>query len=108
MAPAEAPQPEYNEMFVSEPRAATDDFRGDQESLIERVIETIARATGNDPIRLGPLYDTIDPDLLTRFVQRDPTGPDSSVTDLIQFHFEGCIVTIYTNGRIVVVPSETE
>lgn len=107
MAPSEHPQSERSSVFVSEPRATTSGLQGQQASLTERVINTIARAIGNDPIDMGPLYETIDPDLLTRFVERDSPEPDSSTTDLIRFHFEGCVVTVYANGRIVVVAPKT-
>lgn len=57
---------------------------------------------------MGPLYETIDPDLLNQLFDRDTIGPHSSISAVIRFHFEGCDVTIRENGLIVVVPPESE
>lgn len=62
----------------------------------ERVVSAVAAATGEDPMRLGPLYDAVDPDVLNGFVRQ---GPRSSENRLV-FYWAGCEVTLHGDGRI--------
>jgi len=57
---------------------------------------------------MGPLYETIDPDLLKQLLEQETVENHSSMAAVIRFHFEGCLVSIQENGLIVVVRPESD
>lgn len=78
------------------------------ESLSWRVIREVAEAIDTDPRRMRPLYETIDPDALDRLF--DPISAESREfeTSHVTFRFEGCDVTAFADGRVVVSPPDDE
>lgn len=68
----------------------------------ETVIETVAKATGVDPLDLQPLYEVVDPDALdTLFGSSDR----SSRSVAIDFSFGGCRVTVRADGEVTAAPT---
>lgn len=62
------------------------------------VVEAVAEASETDPRDLRPLYETLDPDSLNQLFE----SPPDSRTGRITFIFEGCRVTVDTEGLIAV------
>jgi len=62
------------------------------------VVERIAADGERDPTELPPLYDAIDPDVLTRFV--DSANDDAS----LEFRYCGNVVTVSGNGTVETTP----
>jgi len=70
-----------------------------RQSLCVSVIMTVSAATGQEADALEPIYSILDPDALEACVTH--TGGDSIE---ISFSYEGCTVTIASDGEIVVQP----
>lgn len=68
----------------------------------ESVVRVVAAVTGDEPIRMEPLYEAIDPDALDQVF--DSTGADSEVESAtrVSFRYQGCAVAVYGDGRVVV------
>lgn len=83
------------------------------ESLSHGVVAAVSEAAGVEAVPLGgpgtgvelePLYSVVDPDALDAvFAGTDGTGdaPRGEVT----FTYNGCEVTVQSEGRIVVTPA---
>lgn len=70
------------------------------ESLSFTVLRTIAICTGTTPESGTPLSTVVDTDALDRLFC---THPDrTTVTDHVTFAHEGCLITVYRNGHLVV------
>jgi len=65
---------------------------------VNDVVESIAAEAGRDPTELPPLYDAIDPDVLTSFV--DSASDDAS----LQFQYCGNVVTVSGSGAVEIAP----
>lgn len=61
---------------------------------VTNIVETIAADAGRDPIELPPLYDAIDPDALSRFVE----SADSDA--FLEFRYCGNVVTVAGDGSV--------
>ncbi|NHN48657.1 hypothetical protein G9464_13780 [Halostella sp. JP-L12] len=72
------------------------------ETLTESIAIAVADAKGVDPLDLDPLYESVDPDALERFVGE--TG-DAAV-DRVTVTYEGCEVTVRGDRSVVVAPAE--
>jgi len=70
------------------------------------VIETVAAATGTEPLDMEPLYDTVDPEYLDRVFE--PRSGCSPSDGRITFRFQGCDVSVDTDGWTVVSPPDSE
>lgn len=70
--------------------------RGDDETIIQRIVEAVGTATDTRPLELSPpLYDVIDPDALIELT-RNHTGTDLEVT----FPYHGCRVAVDATGQV--------
>lgn len=59
-------------------------------SASERVISALSAATGNDPLNLKPLADSIDPDAIDRLFQDQQKGTQLSFShDGLQIQIDG-------------------
>jgi hypothetical protein len=67
-------------------------------NTVTDIVETIAAQTGRDPTELPPIYDAIDPDALSRFVE----STDSTAS--IEFHYCGNEVTVSGSGAVDIAP----
>ena len=72
------------------------------EELSERVVESVAEAKGVDPLELGPLYDSIDPDALNSLFRGSPDGEGAPAE--LRFTMAGCEVLVREGGEVVVTP----
>lgn len=68
------------------------------DSLVLRIIETVAEKTGQAHDEMVPLHSAVDPDALERLL----TGSESSVR--LTFSYEGCTITAANDGTVVVQP----
>jgi hypothetical protein len=84
---------------------ATHDWRGGG-SLSHCVTEVVSAATGTDVERMRPLFETIDPEAVTRLFESADGGSDRSVSASVQFRYEGCRVNLVSDGRLSAVPVE--
>ncbi|WP_327051415.1 HalOD1 output domain-containing protein [Halomicrococcus gelatinilyticus] len=69
------------------------------ERTSEAVVQAVAAATGEDPTRIDPLYESINPDALNELFQFDGSGrpqPDTAV----QFDYAGFSVVVRETGII--------
>lgn len=66
------------------------------------VVETVATATGRDPLALPQLYDAVEADALDSLVRASDSG--LSVT----FGFAGCEVTAEADGTVAVQPLDDD
>lgn len=66
------------------------------------VIETIAEAADCDPIKLEPLFETIDPDALDRVMRGNGTDPhERNLT--VSFLYNGYEVTVQSKGVVELI-----
>ncbi|WP_327054001.1 HalOD1 output domain-containing protein [Halomicrococcus gelatinilyticus] len=72
----------------------------DDDGGVESVVETVAAVTGTDPNSMRPLYSVLDADALDALLSsvRDGTVHTS-------FTFEGCSVTVASDGTVDVGPA---
>ena len=69
----------------------------------QTVVLAVADATGDDPMELPPLYDTVDPDALNELF--DPsTGGAVGRSGRVEFTYAGCDVTVHADERVAVSP----
>ena len=71
--------------------------------LIETVIRTVADAVDSDPLELSPLYEVIDPDALGLLFRPQSNGHGS-----VSFSWEGCSVTVESDGHVVVTTANEQ
>jgi hypothetical protein len=64
------------------------------------VIESVAAATGRDPVAIGPLHDSVDPDALDALIRNGGATDTDTVT--VSLCFEGRRVTVHSTGDVVV------
>lgn len=100
---------EIDDGAASGRRIHTASFSGGRDSRPSwSVVEAVAEATGRDATALRPLYDVVDADALDALL--DPASYRSS--DLrwgrVSFRYEGCDVAVHADGRVVVLPPETD
>lgn len=67
----------------------------DADTLGVRIVETVADATGADPLDLEPLYNVIDQEALAGLFQAGATGE-------VTFSYHGCAVTVTADGQVSV------
>lgn len=71
-------------------------------SISTAVVEAIAEYEGVDPLELSrPLYEVIDPDALDNLFP-----PGSNSAGQIEFSYNGCAVTVTSDGDVDVVNSD--
>ena len=70
----------------------------------QTVVLAVAEATGEDPIELPPLYDTVDPDALNELFDSDAPGAER-VDGHVEFAYADCDVTVRADGRVTVAPA---
>lgn len=78
----------------------------DRESVIQTVVTTISEAIGKEPIDIPPLYNTIDLDALARLFGWGSMDPPRVSSGSVNFHYEGCEVTVFADGQVVVSSPE--
>lgn len=61
------------------------------DGLIQNIVTTVADAEGVDVTELPPLYDTIDPDALTKLTERNVT---------VEFTYYGRQVVVHGDRRV--------
>jgi hypothetical protein len=69
--------------------------------LTVTIVETIGAVTDRDPVSLAPLFETIDPEALAALVSPADAKPLE-----VTFAYEGCQVTVSSEGSVIVEPSE--
>lgn len=72
-------------------------------SLSYTILRAVAAVTGEAPQDLDPLTDTVDPDALDKLFETERVkrgGADASLT----IGYNGCRVTVFSDGHLVVVP----
>lgn len=67
------------------------------------VVRAVAIATQTEPAAMSPLYTAIDPTALDGLFA---SGRPSDRPRTLSFRFEGCAVTVDSDGRITVEPLE--
>lgn len=70
--------------------------RAEDTSVCVAIVEAVSTVTDTEPTRLDPLYDVVDTDALERLVET--SGTDTEIT----FSFEGCRITVFGDGGVVV------
>jgi hypothetical protein len=65
---------------------------------VNDIVQTIAADAGRDPTELPPIYDAIDPDALSRFVES--ANDDAS----LEFQYCGNVVTVSGSGAVETAP----
>lgn len=73
----------------------------DRESIVEAIITTVAEEKGVDPFDLRPLYDTLDPDALSRLIEQGANGR-------VVFTYEGCEVEVTMDDPVTVHAAQHE
>jgi hypothetical protein len=67
----------------------------DSDSVCLAVVETVSTVTGRDPNSMDPLYSVLDADALDALLS---SAGDGTVN--ISFTFEGCSVTVASDGTV--------
>ncbi|SEV89657.1 HalOD1 output domain-containing protein [Halobacterium jilantaiense] len=70
------------------------------ESVSESVVLAVSEATDTDPLEMARLADVLDPDAL------DALFPGDDGTGTLSFRFNGCDVTVHSDGYTVVSQSD--
>ncbi|MDF9744979.1 HalOD1 output domain-containing protein [Natrinema salsiterrestre] len=73
----------------------------DGSEVILAIVDAVAAATDRDLTAMSPLYDTVDPESLTDLVTSARDRPIE-----VSFTYEGCRVTVSSDGGVVVDPAE--
>ena len=76
----------------------------DTDPISQTVVLAVAEATGDDPMELPPLYDTIDPDALNKLFGDRIDGAER-LGGSFEFSYAGCEVTVRADGTVDVVPA---
>ncbi|SER28306.1 HalOD1 output domain-containing protein [Natrinema salaciae] len=74
-------------------------FDGGSAAVVVAIIEAVGDVTNREPDAMSPLYDTVDPEALTDLVTSARDHPVD-----VSFSYEGCWVTVSSDGRVVVEP----
>ena len=74
------------------------------EPVSQTVVLAVAEATGEDPMELPPLYDTVDPDALNNLFEDRIDGAER-LGGNFEFAYAGCDVTVRADGSVNVVPT---
>lgn len=78
--------------MIDEPiSTSSDDRRKVDETVSEAVVSAVADATGQSPLEIPPLVETIDPDALNALF-RTANGSESGI--LVSFEYADCYVTV--------------
>lgn len=72
--------------------------RGDTPSA--SIVRAVAAVRGTDPTTMRPLYEVVDTNAVDRLFDRGPRARP----ERLSVHYEGCAVTIYGDGQVVVAP----
>ena len=72
------------------------------EPVSQTVVLAVADATGDDPMELPPLYDTVDPDALNRLFE-DRTDGTERLGGSFEFAYADCDVTVRADGTVNIV-----
>lgn len=75
---------------------------GDSNSISETVVRAVGEALGKKPIDVEPLNGTVDPDALNALFDARMNGETRSGDGGAFFQLDGCDVTVYSDGRVVV------
>lgn len=70
-------------------------FDPEREPASAAVIRAITVATNTDPLRIAPLFSSIDPDALDALFHRNTTGHTR-----VSFTHSTCQIDVYSDGRI--------
>lgn len=73
----------------------------EESSPLGAVIQSVAVATGQDPMSLPTLNEVIDPDALDALC-RHRNGTDSDDIIQVSFTYAGCEVTVESDGTVMV------
>lgn len=82
------------------------EWDGDR-GLATSIVEAVAAVSDTAPLSADPLYDSVDPDALERYL-RSVRSPDQRVGGTAQFTVHGYAVTVGSNGHIAVQCSPDE
>lgn len=75
---------------------------GDNESVSETVVRAVGEALGKKVTEVEPLNGTVDPDALNALFDVRMNGETRSGDGGAFFRLDGCDVTVYSDGRVVV------
>ncbi len=89
---------------AARPGATTVERNPDQLPILS-VATAVADVTGEDPMSLPPLQEVIDGDMLDRLFAARPNGKERRSPTVVTFHYAGCRVYVYGEGRTVAVPT---
>ncbi|QIO24510.1 HalOD1 output domain-containing protein [Haloarcula sp. JP-L23] len=78
----------------------------DGESIIPTIATTVSEAVGKEPADIPPLYNTIDPEALANLFGWDSVESPRLSSGSVNFQYEGCKVTVFADGQVVVSPLE--
>ena len=70
-------------------------------TVIVSVVEAVAAVVDREFTAMSPLYDAVDPEALTDIVTSAREQPVN-----VSFSYEGCSVTVSSDGYVVVEPPE--
>ncbi len=74
----------------------------DCESVIHTIATSVLKATGKNPTEIPPLYNSIDVDALADLFGPQSTDSHHFPSDTVNFQYEGCDVTVFADGEVVV------
>ena len=76
-------------------------FDGESDSIVVALVDAVAAVTNSSPTAMAPLYETVDPEALTDLVTSARDDPVE-----VAFDYEGCAVSVSSDGHLVVEPPE--
>ncbi|NHN48424.1 hypothetical protein G9464_12585 [Halostella sp. JP-L12] len=79
----------------------------ENDPVSQTVVLAVADATGDDPLELPPLFDTVDPDALDKLFADRIDGTER-LGGRFEFAYAGCEVSVHADGTVDVVPVAEE
>ncbi|MFA9502679.1 HalOD1 output domain-containing protein [Natrinema sp. H-ect1] len=74
----------------------------DADTPSSAIVRAVAAVRGTDPTTMQPLYEAVETTAVDRLFDRRPRARP----ERLSLSYEGCVVAVYGDGRIVVAPSD--
>lgn len=74
----------------------------DADTPSSSIVRAVAAVRGTDPTAMRPLYEVVDTNAVDQLFDRRPRARP----ERLSVTYEGCAVTVYGDGRVVVAPPD--
>lgn len=78
----------------------------ESDAVLLTIVASVSELVGKELSELPPLNDTIDIDALADTFRWDSAESSQIRSGCVTFRYEGCEVTVFADGQVVVSPPE--